>query len=109
MKIIKLKGGAGIGNQLFEYAFAKYFEIKTGENVAIDITPFETGFSNGEPRILNFNISIPIAKKAEIRKDCILSHTGRTDCFKYRFKVLIEALFNIKYYFEWFHFHPLVK
>lgn len=101
MKIVKLKGGAGIGNQLFEYAFAKYFE-KTGEKVTIDIESFNPEFvSHGEPRILNFNISIPIATKSEIKQKCLFMHSGRTDSFQYRLKVLAEALLNKKYYFEW--------
>jgi len=38
MRIVKLKGG--LGNQMFQYSFAKLIECKTGEDVKLDYSAF---------------------------------------------------------------------
>lgn len=68
--IIKLQGG--LGNQMFQWAFGKAFEIKTGQKVYFDDYEYTTKhpFRNFELDKFNLNISIkhPVRKKQRIRK-----------------------------------------
>lgn len=59
MKIIKLKGG--LGNQMFQYAYAKLLENMTGEEIRLDYSAFQTIKNDAVrvPRLKKFNISIP--------------------------------------------------
>jgi hypothetical protein len=68
MKIIKIKGG--LGNQLFQYAFARYFGIQNKIEVKID-----NGVNTNKQdtyrqySLENFNITLPLASQEEVQKN----------------------------------------
>lgn len=100
MKIVKLKGG--LGNQMFQYAFAKKVEKETEDEVKIDLSAFANlkGDMVRKPRITNFNLSLENATKDDISQLCLLKHNGNSQTNGYRIKVALEALLNRKYCFE---------
>ena len=55
MIIVKIIGG--LGNQMFQYAYAKALEQK-GYNVKIDITAFETYKLHGGYQLDKYNINL---------------------------------------------------
>lgn len=100
MKIVKIKGG--LGNQLFQYGFAKLIEKKTNSPTAIDMSYFQNDFDDPirKPRLLKYKISLPIATNDDIKRTCMFKHSGNVLGLKYRLGIGAEALFNKKYYFE---------
>lgn len=100
MKIVKIKGG--LGNQLFQYCFAKLLERKTGETIKLDFSSFN-GLKNDYvrvPRIKKYNISLQDANAKELGDVLLLPHHGNSQTFKYRGGILFEAALNRKYFFE---------
>lgn len=100
MKIVKFKGG--LGNQMFQYAFAKNIEMVTGEEVKFDISAFDTRKNDDvrKPRIFNFKISEKIATKSQIEEVCRIDHNSDLLSFKYKFGVQIENIINPDYFFR---------
>lgn len=100
MIIVKLKGG--LGNQIFQYSFAKLLEKITHETVKLDLSAYDSLNNDTirKPRILLFNISLLEATKDEIKSKCKLNHHGNSLSFRYRIRVLLENLINNKYFLE---------
>lgn len=63
MIAIQLIGG--LGNQMFQYAFAKVL-LRNGYEIKLDISAFETYRLHGGFGLDHYNISIPIASKEEL-------------------------------------------
>lgn len=101
MKIVKYKGG--LGNQLFQYAFARLLELKYGfEDVLSDFT-YYGGITNDnvrKARILSLNIKYQSADKNDIRSICKLTHSTNPTKLLYKIKLFIEKEINKEYYFE---------
>ena len=100
MKIVKIKGG--LGNQMFQYSFAILLKEMTDENVKIDMTDFDNCINDEirKPRLLKYNISLPIASPEEIKK--IRKFQIKNNPLKYidKSKIVFECLLNHNYFWE---------
>ncbi|MDO9207684.1 MAG: alpha-1,2-fucosyltransferase [Sulfuricurvum sp.] len=63
MLIVQLTGG--LGNQMFQYSFAKALQAK-GYEVKLDISTFETYTLHGGFGLEHYTITLPIASKEEL-------------------------------------------
>ena len=70
MKIVKFKGG--LGNQMFQYAYAKLVEKRTGEETKIDMSAYGSLKNDTVrvPRISKFNITLPYATEEDLKGVC---------------------------------------
>jgi hypothetical protein len=76
MLLVNLTGG--LGNQMFQYSFAKALQAK-GYEVKLDISTFETYTLHGGFGLEHYSITIPIASKEELLpyKTNFLTRIGR--------------------------------
>lgn len=108
MKIVKIKGG--LGNQLFQYAFARLIQAKTGEEVKIDMFSLidrkkdsnqkSVLFSVFVPRLFKMNLALSSAETCDIAEVCRFRHRGDPRTLIYKAGILFEYLLNPNYYFE---------
>lgn len=99
MKIVKIKGG--LGNQMFQYAFARALQSECDDVVKIDMSWVENYCTQIQPiaKIVNFNLSLPIASKESIKSICRINHPNASG-INYKLRIILEIIFNRKYYFE---------
>ncbi|MFA5283682.1 MAG: alpha-1,2-fucosyltransferase [Bacilli bacterium] len=100
MKVIKLKGG--LGNQMFQYAFAKALQKRTRDVVKIDDSYYKVlvGDNIRKVRIRRFNLSIPFASREDVRSLCKVPHESNPLSFIYKSGLILEKIINRSYYFE---------
>ena len=101
MKIVKFKGG--LGNQMFQYAFLRLLQIKYNEQeIKGDFFYYkETGSDIiRQPRLLEMNVQLELCSEEELKKILLFKRIGSPLKFRYKIGVLLEWLFNSKYYFE---------
>lgn len=100
MRIVKFKGG--LGNQMFQYAYAKLVEKRTDDTVKLDYSAYENldGDMVRKPRIMRFQLTLPAADKEDIAKICKLQHKGNSLSFWYKVKIFLESKLNKNYAFE---------
>lgn len=91
MKIVKLKGG--LGNQLFQYVFAKNLERVLNEEVSLDTTIYEK-FKERKIEINQFNIKIKTVLSDEYKKNV------KFGTLKYKVYIVYKILFDKNYLFE---------
>lgn len=100
MKIVKIKGG--LGNQMFQYAFACLVQKTYGEQVSIDMSAFEE--SNDDvirrPRLLKMNTRLKIASQDEINQEKVFKFKFKYGSLLYKVITGLELVINRKYFFE---------
>ena len=95
MKIIKFKGG--LGNQIFQYVFLKYIQKKENiEDIYADFSYYQNGISQID--IFKLNIDLNIAPIELLKEAKFFPKDSKRF---YKFRILLESIFNRKYYFEW--------
>lgn len=99
MKIVKIKGG--LGNQLFQYAFALLLKKKTNGIVKLDFSScYGTSDVTCEDRLKLFSISIQEASPIDIKKNCRFYNKYPLSTLKYRLVSFMSVFFDKHYYFE---------
>lgn len=94
MIIVKIKGG--LGNQMFQYAFGRYFGIQKSEEVKLD-----NGINTNKQdtyrqySLKHFNIALPLASREEVMK--AKYPNGIISKIKRGFKAKILRIHNIGY------------
>ena len=93
MVIVKIIGG--LGNQMFQYAYAKALQGK-GYDVKIDISGFETYNLHGGYQLDKYNINIAIATKNELENfkisNTLLSRVFRKLGFDNKASLLLKKI-----------------
>jgi hypothetical protein len=105
MKIVKFK--AGFGNQLFQYAFAIYLKNKfPEETVKIDYTWIDNWYKKKSKdfvflsNIEKLNAIIDRASTEDLKKTLILQNNKHPRSVLYKVILILENMFNKKYFFE---------
>lgn len=101
MKIVKFKGG--LGNQLFQYVLLRKLQLTYKCEIVKGDFSYYKDFKNDsirKPRIMELNIKIEDAADDDLSKICLFGNHGNPSGLSYKIKIMMEQLFNQKYYFE---------
>lgn len=98
MRIVKMKGG--LGNQMFQYAFAKYLEAETDEKVKLDFHQYRYNTDDAirKPRIMKFQLSLDSASVDEC--NFLFPHKSKSTSLLYKAGIFAEKSLNKKYCFQ---------
>lgn len=92
MKIIKFK--AGLGNQMFQYAFMRKLSIILPEETIKSDIFYQTSINN-------FNLNLNPTSEKDLENICIFKHKRPYERkISQKFKIIGEGIFNNKYFFE---------
>lgn len=99
MKVVKIKGG--LGNQMFQYAFALYLKRTTGVEVLLDFSYFGHVSDDKirQPRLLKYNISNYVMQYSGSKLNKIQQRFNSKSII-YKLLIVIQILFDKKYYFQ---------
>lgn len=101
MKIIKYKGG--LGNQMFQYAFACMLKEKYHQGrILADFSAYDSEDKSGirVPRILQLNTDITIANEHSLNEVKMFHHRVKSKPL-YKMCLGLEGVLNKRYYLEW--------
>ena len=99
MRIVKIKGG--LGNQLFQYAFALFLKKRTNEVIKLDYSScYGTRDVTCFDYVKLFNLSLEEASRDEIKKECLFFNKYPLMTLRYRFFSLLSWFFDNNYYYE---------
>jgi hypothetical protein len=100
MKIVKIKGG--LGNQMFQYVFAKCLEKVSNEDVRLDYSTYASRKTDmvRKPRLLKMRITLKQASNDDLENTLIFKNPGAFLSLKYKVLTYLEKTLNRKYFFE---------
>ena len=98
--IIKVQITGGLGNQLFQYFFARSLNIKFRCNVVLDISDFTSNNKSRSLNINNLDLKLPFLKKKMFFKDFFSSDKKEENLFKFDEKIFNERFDNYTGYWQ---------
>ena len=90
--ITKVQITGGLGNQLFQYFFARSLNIKFGCKVVLDISDFTANNRSRTLNINNLDLKLPFFKKKSFFKDFFSSDKKEENLF-----IFDEKIFNKRF------------
>lgn len=97
MKIVRLKGG--LGNQMFQYSFAKLLSLYTDEDIKLDCSLYENGEAGCMIPLMRFYVKFPLATDEEIQS-MLFFKRSKFKTVAYKIQVILESILNKKYFFQ---------
>lgn len=95
--IVRLK--AGLGNQLFQYAFGQMMNQRFGTEVLYDASYFKKAKKMMDSFTM-LNTRITYANPTQLKEVCIFKHDQKPYTLGYRVPIFLEKIFNKKYFLE---------
>lgn len=100
MVIVRLKGG--LGNQMFQYAFAKQLQKKYCiSEIKLDTSYYSRSYKVSGTQynsIDYFDVHYEKATSEDLKEVCKFRHTQKPMTLSYRIPIFLEMLLNKKYY-----------
>ncbi|MFA5283600.1 MAG: alpha-1,2-fucosyltransferase [Bacilli bacterium] len=102
IKVVRIKGGDSLGNQMFEYGYIRMLQIKYKSTVYADFSALEKDYCDTKiaQNIDCFNLETIKATKEDLKRVCIFSHNQKFGSLLYKALLWIEIKLNKAYYFE---------